>query len=212
MEDDNDWDFEIDNPKKKKKVTNKPLLNKSRREEKLNLDTHSVRQRKSRREMAREAGGTSIKGRDIIDPAAHWRRVIAFLIDLIILILIIAVGQLASPFFAEVGQSVEEFLGPQISSYIFFDIGGAAISFIMHFILVIIPTTSTQRSLGKRIMKLKIIGTLKPKAPLGVIIIREYIAKPLSILSVIGILMIPLNKRRRGLHDYIAGTFIIDNL
>ncbi|WP_372653854.1 RDD family protein [Halobacteriovorax sp.] len=212
MVDEDDWDFEVDAPKKKKKLTNKPLLKSSEKEDKLNLDSSSVGPRKSRRQMAREAGGTSIKDRDIIDPAAHWRRGIAFTIDFAILVFIIGIGQVASSFFVDFGQSVEEFLGPEISNSLFFDVGGVSISLILHFLIVIVPLSSSQKTLGKRILKLKILGTLKPKAPLGVIMIREYIAKPLSLLSVIGILMIPLNKRRRGLHDYISGTIVIDNL
>lgn len=212
MVDDDDWDFDVNTPKKKEKIVNKPLLNRSKSEDKLNLDNDSTIVRKSRRQMAREAGGTSIKDRDIIDPAAHWRRGLAFVVDLVILVLIVVIGQAASSVFIELGQSIEEFLGREAINALVLDIGGLVISFFLHFLFVLVPMASSQRSLGKRIFKLKILGTLKPKAPLGVYMIREYIAKPLSVLSLIGIIIIPLNKARRGLHDYISGTIVIDNL
>ncbi len=215
MSDDNgNWDFKLDEEvaPRKKKSTGKPLLKNAKKEGKLGLDESSVPARKSRRQLAKEEGGTSIKGRDIIDPAAHWRRGLAFSVDLVILILIVALGQGASVMFSDFGQSIKEFLGPEMVNTIPLDVGGVVIAFAIHFLLIIVPMASSQKSIGKKIFKLKILGTLKPKAPLGVIVIREYIAKPISIISVIGILMIPLNMRRRGLHDFISGTLVLDNL
>lgn len=214
--DENDWGFKLDkeaSPKKKtKKIVNKPLLNSSRKENKLNLDSNSKPARKSRRQMAREAGGTSIKGRDIVDPAAHWRRGLAFLVDAVITVLIIGLGQIVATMYTELSESIVELLGPSIVGTIPLDIGGLVIAFVIHFIVVAIPTASSQKSIGKKLFKLKIIGTLKAKAPLGVIIIREYIAKPISIISLIGIVIIPLNKKRKGLHDFISGTVVLDNI
>ena len=209
-----DWDFKLDEgsgPKRKKKVANKSLLKNSMKEKSVSLETNKPRVRKSRRELARDEGGTAIGGRDIIDPAAHWRRGIAFIIDLVILIAIIAVGQVASTLFPGVGESAKDFLGPEVVNIIPLDIGGVFISFLIHFFTIIVPMASSQRSLGKKLLRLKILGTMKPKAPLGVIIIREYFAKPLSIVSIFGIIIIPLNRKRRGLHDFISGTIVLDN-
>ena len=215
MADDNEnWDFKLNEesaPKKKKKVANKPLLKNARKEKSVGLEANEPTVRKSRRQLAREEGGTAIGGRDIIDPATHWRRGIAFIIDLAILVSIIALGQAASTFFPGVGESVKDFLGPEIVNMIPLDIGGIFMAFLIHFFGILVPMASSQRSIGKKLLKLKILGTMKPKAPLGVIIIREYLAKPLSIISIFGIIMIPLNRKRRGLHDFISGTVVLDN-
>ncbi|WP_417336820.1 RDD family protein [Halobacteriovorax marinus] len=210
-----DWNFSLDDEapakKKKKKITNKPLLKNSKKEVKIDLDAGSVPRKKSRRQMAREAGGTSIKDRDIVDPAPNWKRGIAFIIDLALLIVIVAAGQAGVVFYPEFGETFKTILGPEIINSIPLDIGGIVIALVIHFLIVVIPQASTQKSLGKKILKLKVIGTLKAKAPLGVLIVREYFAKPIAIVSVIGIVMIPLNRRRRGLHDYISGTVVLDN-
>lgn len=213
MTDNDDWNFEVDDDKapktkKKKKNNTKPLLKTTTK--KLEVQKSGQPQRKSRRQMAREAGGTSIKGRDIVEPASHGKRLIAFSIDSLILVLIIVIGQIGVTFLPGLGASLEEYLGPEIIATIPLDLGGLLLALAIHFLVVIVPTSSSQKSIGKKLMKMKIIGTLKPKPPLGVIVIREYIAKPIAMISVLGIVIILLNKRRRGLHDYIAGTFLRD--
>jgi uncharacterized RDD family membrane protein YckC len=208
-----DWNFEVKAPKKdRKKDAVKPLLKKSpSKKKKLTVEESGQAQRKSRRQMARDAGGTSMGGRDIVDAASHGKRMLAFVIDLIVIALCIVVGQFITVFFPGMGKSIEEFLGPEIIASIPVNVGGLCFAFLIHLIGVTVPTASTQKSLGKKLMKIKIIGVLKPKPPLGVVFIREYIAKPISILSVIGIMIIFLNRKHRGLHDFIAGTYLLDS-
>jgi len=219
--DDDNWDFQLSEESapttKKKKMKKKarvvPLANKSikpKKETKLGLDASSRIEKKSRRQMARDEGGTSIKGRDIVDAAAHWKRLLASLVDFSIIAALFILGQLIGGFFPEIGSSLEEILGPEIIGSIPFNVGGICAALVLHFLIMVVPVASTQRSIGKKIFKLKILGTMKPKAPLGVIIIREYIAKPISIISVFGLMMILLNKNRRGLHDFISGTMVLD--
>ena len=210
---DNDWNFEIDNKQlSKEKHDLKPILKKApKAKKKLEVQESGQPERKSRRQMAREAGGTSRGGLDIVEAASHIRRVIASVIDLAVFLVCVAFGQLLSTIVPSFGSTVEGFLGPEIVSTIPIDIGGLLIAVFIHFLISIVPTASTQRSLGKKLMKIKIIGTVKPKPGVGVIFIREYIAKPISIFSVIGLLIIPLNKKHRGLHDFIAGTFLLNS-
>jgi uncharacterized RDD family membrane protein YckC len=216
MSDNDEWNFEVkvdedesSTKKKKKKTNTKPLLKSANKNKKLEVNESSQPERKSRRQMAREAGGTSMGGRDIVDPAPHGARFIAFIIDSLIIAPIIIVAQLGVTFFPGLGTTLEEYLGPEIISSIPLDIGGLFLAFVIHFITIIVPMASSQQSIGKKLMKIKILGTLKPKAPIGVIVIREYIAKPISILSFIGIFIIFLNKKRRGFHDFFSGTFLI---
>ncbi|OUR96647.1 hypothetical protein A9Q84_09900 [Halobacteriovorax marinus] len=215
--DDDNWEFELSEEtapaKKKKKKTKKkvtPLLNTQKAEKILNLDDSSRIEKKSRRQMAREVGEATIKARDIVEPAAHWKRLLASLVDGVVIGGIFGVSQVIGGLIPEIGSSIEEFLGPEIIGSIPLNVGGVAVALVLHFLIMVVPVASTQRSIGKKLFKLKILGTMKPKAPLGVIIIREYIAKPLAIISVIGLMMILLNKNRRGLHDYISGTMVLD--
>ena len=216
MTDNDDWNFKVkpearnaEGKKIKNKKSMKPLLNSSNKLEKLQVHSSIQAERKSRRQMVRDAGGTSMGMRDVVEAAPHGKRFVAFIIDILVLLIIIAIGQFGTTFFPGVGLTLEEFLGPEIISSVPFDLGGLIISLVLHFFLVIIPMGSTQKTIGKKLMKIKVLGLLKPVPPLGVIIIREYIGKPIAIISVIGLVIIFLNKKRRGLHDFIAGTFLI---
>ena len=57
-------------PKKKKKVANKPLLKNARKEKSVGLEANEPTVRKSRRQLAREEGGTAIV-MDVVEVKYH---------------------------------------------------------------------------------------------------------------------------------------------
>lgn len=210
-EEKDDWDFKVDGKLIKKKVVSKPLLKQSIKKVQVGIDPSEIPARKSRRQLAKDEAGISSISRCLSGPAAHWRRGFAFLVDLILLIMVIALAIGTDSFFPQIGEFITTALGPEISEAIPREPGIILVGFIVHLFFIVIPAASTQKSLGKKLLKLKVIGTFKNKAPLGVFIIREYFAKPLALISVIGIIIIPLNKKRRGLHDFISGTLVIND-
>lgn len=206
-----DWDFKLDDSdvkKARRKEKVKPLLQSAKKKE-IGVEASAQASRKSRRQIAREASGESkFKSEDVVTLASHMKRFIAFLIDLGVLAVLIAIGQFVIVFFSEIGKDIETFLGPELTSSIPLDVGGLSVAVLLHLLLVIIPTASTQQSLGKKFMKIKIVATEAPKVALGVVFIREYFAKPLAFITVIGLCLILFTKKRKGLHDIIAGTSV----
>ena len=211
--DNDDWNFKLDDSEVKKtrrKEKVKPLLQ-STQKKKIQVEASAQANRKSRRQLAREVSDDDRYEREeSINPASHMKRFIAFALDLCVFAILIAAGQFCIVFFPEIGKDIESFLGPEIISSIPLDVGGLLVAVGLHLILVILPTASTQQSIGKRMMKLKIVGVQAPKVALGAIFIREYFAKPVALFTLIGVLMILFTNKRKGLHDFIAGTSVID--
>lgn len=80
--------------------------------------------------------------------------------------------------------------------------------FLVSFLFVIFPTFAFERSPGKSMMKIRIdTAFLEGEEPGKMArLIREFILKPLSIISVIGLVLAFKNKGNRCLHDMILGT------
>ena len=79
------------------------------------------------------------------------------------------------------------------------------ISISYQFFFEISPWKATP---GKRLMQLKVVQV--NESPLVVSSLLRSIGKFISLLSLfVGFVMINMNKRNRGLHDYIAGTVVL---
>lgn len=81
------------------------------------------------------------------------------------------------------------------------------VTFLGCMIVVILPAMYSKKTPGKSMMNIYIgHGTMGEKPSKGAIFMRELIFKPLTILSVIGVLIGLKNDGSRCLHDMITGT------
>lgn len=80
-------------------------------------------------------------------------------------------------------------------------------SVVVLFILHVIPSVIWTKSLGKKIFHIRIgHAELDRHARAFQIFLRECIAKPISILCVIGFILFFFNANRRSVYDFVAGT------
>jgi len=123
-----------------------------------------------------------------------WARLAAYLIDGIIIVL--PLDALNYMLFGTV--DLEE----NMVMYFIYAIIGT-----LYFI--ILPTTNLQATLGKRVMRMKIVDINGNKITLGRSIGR-YFAQALShLIFFIGYLMIGFMKNKTGLHDLLAKTYVV---
>lgn len=81
------------------------------------------------------------------------------------------------------------------------------LSVIVLFFLHVVPSVIWTKSLGKKIFQIRIGHAELDKHARGFqIFLRECIAKPISILCVIGFILPFFNENRRSVHDFVAGT------
>ena len=82
---------------------------------------------------------------------------------------------------------------------------------VPYLIYFILPTTIFGRTLGKKVVGLRVVRVnCNEHLEFGQVIIRETIGKLLSAaLLFAGFFMVALNSRRRALHDYLGDTVVI---
>jgi hypothetical protein len=84
-------------------------------------------------------------------------------------------------------------------------VGG--VSFVGILLFFIFPTIISRKSPGKKVEGIRVgSGDKALDASRTVIILRELILKPLSLVSVVGVVIGLKTKRNRGLHEMITGT------
>jgi uncharacterized RDD family membrane protein YckC len=75
---------------------------------------------------------------------------------------------------------------------------------------LIVSTALYQRTLGKKLLGLKIVSSNEEEVSWKKAFLRELLGKILSGLVLeVGFIMIGFTKKKQGLHDYIAGTYVI---
>lgn len=79
-------------------------------------------------------------------------------------------------------------------------------------IYVVFPTWLTGQTLGKRMVGIKIIQSdYRPSLSLGQVFLRETLGKLLVLLTLgFGIIAVFSSRRRRGWHDRLSRTMVID--
>jgi uncharacterized RDD family membrane protein YckC len=78
---------------------------------------------------------------------------------------------------------------------------------VLVFLLHLVPAMKFNATIGKSLFKMRISGhTIGERASKKAIFMREAIFKPVSIVSVIGLLVGLKNEGNRPLHDMICGT------
>lgn len=145
------------------------------------------------------------------DHAGFWIRLVAHIIDSII---VVVGGAFAVFIMAFIGSALfggsEQFLsnggvpGSQLlSNLVFFVIALVYFS--------VMESSSYQGTLGKRALSLKVVNTRQQQISYPQAVGRYFAESFLSPILLIGYLMIAFDGRKRGLHDRLAGTYVIQN-
>jgi uncharacterized RDD family membrane protein YckC len=86
----------------------------------------------------------------------------------------------------------------------------SVISFIILSFYFVIMTYRFEATVGKMILKLKVVSEDRTKLSFWQLIKRETIGKFFSaVLLGIGFIMIAFNKQKKGIHDQLANTLVV---
>ncbi len=126
--------------------------------------------------------------------STFWRRFLATIIDSILVGLI--VSPISSVFKSNTNESIHELSG--------------LFSSILGVIYAVVMIVHDGKTIGKRLMKLKVVSSSYGPVTLGSALIRESIGKFLSglVLS-LGYLTVLLDPQRRAWHDKWAKTYVV---
>jgi uncharacterized RDD family membrane protein YckC len=80
---------------------------------------------------------------------------------------------------------------------------------IFVFLFYLVPTIVMKRSLGKKILGIKIYCLITETPTFLTMILREVILKPFSIILVFGIAMIYFDEEKRAFHDRLSATLVV---
>ena len=142
--------------------------------------------------------------------AEFFDRLIAFLIDLILIAIPLFVAVLISMILSHVGF-ISGPLAGMVSVIIMLIWIAAILAMVVIFVYNNIYLVATKGvSFGRRIMKLKVVD-LKGKYPIGYSkTLLRLVGKAICILTLgLGFLLILTDEKRQGLHDRIADTYVI---
>ncbi len=138
-----------------------------------------------------------------------WRRFAAFIIDVIVL------GIVQAPINMVFGTSSSQVVqqGSNVSTNVNSGISGVAalISLIISILYwIVLQHKLGGQTLGKKALGIKVIDAQGNVPSMMTLFLREVVGKMISSLILfIGFLMIIWDAKKQGLHDKIAGTFVI---
>lgn len=81
--------------------------------------------------------------------------------------------------------------------------------FLAVFFFIVIPVAFFNVSLGKKLTKIRVRGENKYTLNISQAFQRELIFKPISMACMIGFVLPFFDKKKKSLHDKMAGTFVI---
>lgn len=168
---------------------------------KLEIDTDSQKPQKTRTEHFRELEEKRLAElKDVYTPAALGNRLIAGVIDQGIVgfgchFLLKNIPALNFHFYK---LPLKNTLFSWYVAYV-----------IVSLVIQVLPMCFFQTTLGKRLMKIKVRGVSMYMLSFIQILFRESIAKPLSLISVIGAYHACTRKDKMAIHDMISRTRVI---
>jgi len=213
------WDFSLDESdlknkaekkelKKKSTIKKKPLLS-SQKKENLALDTKAKPSRKSRTQMAiDEEGQRTMKGREISMRPSHFLRLSSYVLDQLYLSFLFGASTqitTMTPIFEELEK---DYGLTDLSAQLPLAIADISLFVLLFVVLYIVPIGVWSTSPGKALVGLKIGREGKKSVGLINAFWREVIFKPITIVSFLGLLPILFSEKRKGLHDYLSGTYV----
>jgi len=123
--------------------------------------------------------------------AGFWIRFVAALLDSVI---IVALSIIVATVFAVIKLAVVGSLAQLV----------LAIGYYVWF------QSRTGQTMGKKVMKIKVVNTAGVTPSLGTFALREILGKLASGLILgIGYLMVAWDSKKQGLHDKIASTYVV---
>jgi len=218
-----EWEFKVDITEKTKtrKKTTDPKPRKknslediakafSEEEVELKLDTDKFVHRDKRNAMVKKSLALEEFAR--IKPAPLFRRMKASVVDVIFVATICGGTWMSYPFWKIYLETnlPPGLLGGFSHPEKVLEFSVVALVYIFFYLL---PTCTRRKSLGKKLFDLR-VGHREDDRPLSkkAMLWREVIVKPLSVLSLVGLLIALINENRRTLHDYLSGTTVYDEL
>lgn len=132
--------------------------------------------------------------------AGFWVRLAAYIIDIVIILIALLVLQfLFAALMPTAGTSA-------LTAKYSVDLIAAAIS-TLYFIIL---TNKYQATVGKMVMRIKVVSETEKKASLAQIVWRELVGKFISYtILYIGYIMAAFTKKKQALHDKIAKTVVV---
>ena len=127
--------------------------------------------------------------------AGFWVRLVAYVIDSVIFAVILGLVFFFIGRVDEITEMLINLLG----------------LFAWALYLIIMHASSWQATVGKRILGIKVVDEYGDRISLSRSTGRFFSEFLSTILLMIGYLMIGFHRHKRGLHDIIAGTFVIKN-
>lgn len=223
MSDSNDeWNFKIDDKHKKSEPKNSSGVAKKRSLEDiakafepekpmdLALDHDALPSRETRNANFNKT--VALERFAEIKPAPIGRRIKASVIDLLFVSVFMIASLLSFPLYR---TYLERSLPSGMLANVPYPqlVLEYTIPFLVFLFLHIFPSCIWRKSLGKKLCDIR-IGWQDEDCgvPKKAILWRELIAKPLSVISVLGLLLAFTNKRFRTLHDFLSGTVVYDEL
>lgn len=202
---------EVRTPVKRTILENAKAQRDKKNREKLELE-NSPRESITRAQMAERLKNDD-NTQDIFIFANPLKRVLAAILDLMLLGLFTYVGRLLIlPIYRLNIMIMDRYhynlTIPKISYYHYahFVIFG-----IVYFVLMVIGTAFYNKTPGKKLLGLTVRGDTKFSLQVTDIFLREVLLKPLSIISVVGILMALFHKQRKTLHDILVKTMVVES-
>lgn len=136
--------------------------------------------------------------------AGFWIRLAAYVIDSIILgagLLVVNVPL----WFMELSMGDHAIFNNILFEYNIFDI----IKYLLVCAYFIGMTYTTERTVGKMLMKIRVKSEVSEKMTFGQVVFRETVGKYLSGLFYVGYIMIGISDKKKGLHDQLADTKVV---
>lgn len=141
--------------------------------------------------------------------ASFWKRLIAAVIDG--LILSVAFSLFFSMLSANGGVSFNFFLGSPFLTYSGGEnLAGNLLRIGLSLTYYVLLTWQSGSTLGKRLMKIKVVAENGNKATFTTVLLREVVGKFVSTIVIgIGYLWVLFDAKKQGWHDKIAKTIVV---
>lgn len=221
-----DWSFEVEEKKEsetqeeinlKRPSPSKPSLKKissTSKNKEIELSLKSKVITKSRSADAREMQAEFEAQHEDLDipmgPNISLRAQ-AFLIDTFTCLLGVVGLYFYDKMLFKMPRSVASFIPHDLRNYGDQYLLAAVFFFAFYLIVVVLFTAVSGRSIGKKFTRLIVKSTDESSVSFVQVLWRELIVKPISVISIVGILFYFIEGKRRMLHDYLSGTSLFYN-
>ncbi|GAB4018012.1 MAG: hypothetical protein Fur0010_18980 [Bdellovibrio sp.] len=173
----------------------------------LDLAHEKLPERKTMAQIARRTA--ALERYAEIEPADMSKRILSNVIDLILFAGVFgAIYFFKDDLYREYvkyleTQGISQIYDPKLIKEILVVGGGAIIMFFLH----VVPSILFFKSFGKKICNIRIGHVEVDRRARGFqVFLREVIAKPISVMVLLGFVLPFFNSNKRSLHDFIAGT------